>query len=34
MTREPSRIVGAIVFGAAVIVIAWRAVSIMYGFAN
>jgi hypothetical protein len=34
MMREPSRIVGALVFVAAIIVIAWRAVSIMYGFAN
>lgn len=29
--REPSRIVGAIVFGAAIIVIAYRAACVMYG---
>jgi hypothetical protein len=34
MTREPSRLVGAIVFGAAALVIVWRAVSIAYGFAD
>lgn len=32
MNREPSKLVGALVFTAAVLVIAYRALAIMYGF--